>query len=64
MKHKHHKIIFKNGQRIRTNELVEYTVEEHAAEHKRLWEKGKHWKDYVAWQGLSGQINRRFEVVI
>ena len=59
MKHKHHKIIFKNGQRIRTNELITYTVEEHAAEHKRLWEKGKHWKDYVAWQGLSGQIKSK-----
>lgn len=59
MKHKHHKIIFKNGQRIRTNELVEYTIEEHAAEHKRLWKKGKHWKDYVAWQGLSGQIKSK-----
>jgi len=59
MKHKHHKIIFKNGQRIRTNELITYTIEEHAAEHKRLWEKGKHWKDYVAWQGLSGQIKSK-----
>jgi hypothetical protein len=59
MKHKHHKIIFKNGQRIRTNELVTYTVEEHAAEHKRLYEIGGHWKDYVAWKGLSGQIKSK-----
>jgi len=58
MKHKHHKIIFKNGQRIRTNELVEYTIEEHAAEHKRLYEKYGHWKDKLAWQGLSGQIGK------
>ena len=58
MKHKHHKIIFKNGQRIRTNELVEYTVEQHAAEHKRLYKKYGHWKDKLAWQGLSGQIGK------
>jgi len=59
MKHKHHKIIFKNGQRIRTNELVTYTVEEHAAEHKRLYKKYGHWKDKLAWQGLSGQIKSK-----
>ena len=63
MKHKHHKIIFKNGKRIRTNELITYTIEEHAAEHKRLWEEGKHWKDYVAWKGLSGQIPSK-EVIL
>ena len=59
MKHKHHKIIFKNSQRIRTNELVTYTVEEHAAEHKRLYKKYGHWKDKLAWQGLSGQIKSK-----
>jgi len=59
MKHKHHKIVFKNGKRIRTNKLVSYTIEEHAAEHKRLYEVGGHWKDYVAWQGLSGQIKSK-----
>lgn len=59
MKHKHHKIVFKDGKRIRTNELITYTVEEHAAEHKRLYEEGGHWKDYIAWQGLSGQIKTK-----
>ena len=58
MKHLHHKIIFKNGQRIRTDETIEYTIEEHAAEHKRLYEVGGHWQDKLAYQGLSGQIGK------
>ena len=52
MKHKHHKIIFKNGKRIRTNVLMTLTVEEHANEHKRLYEVGGHWEDKLAYQGL------------
>ena len=63
MKHKHHKIIFENEKRIRTNELVIYTIEEHAAEHKRLYEKYGHWKDKLAWKGLSGQIPSK-EVIL
>ena len=59
MKHLHHKIIFKNGQRIRTDETIEYTIEEHAAEHKRLYEVGGHWQDKLAYQGLSGQIESK-----
>jgi hypothetical protein len=54
--HKHHKIIFKDGKRIRTNTLMELTVEEHALEHKRLYEEGGSWKDKVAWKALSGQM--------
>ena len=52
MKHKHHKIIFKDGKRIRTNELIELTIEEHANEHKRLYEEGGHWQDKLAYEGL------------
>jgi hypothetical protein len=59
MKHLHHKIIFKNGQRIRTKETIEYTIEEHAAEHKRLYKVGGHWQDKLAYQGLSGQIESK-----
>ena len=58
MKHLHHKIIFKNGQRIRTKETIEYTLKEHAAEHKRLYKVGGHWQDKLAYQGLSGQIGK------
>ena len=35
--------IFKDDKRIKTNILVEYTIEEHANEHKRLYEEGGHW---------------------
>ena len=56
--HKHHVIKFKDGKRIRTNTLVEYTIEEHASEHKRLWELGGHWKDKLAYKGLSGMIGK------
>ena len=50
--HKHHKIIFENGNRIRTNVLMNLTVEEHANEHKRLYEVGGHHQDKLAYQGL------------
>ena len=59
MKHKHHKIKFKDGKRIRTDEIVTLTLEEHAKEHKRLYKLGGHWKDKVAYEGLSGQIPKK-----
>lgn len=38
--------------------LIELTIEEHANEHKILYEKyGKH-DDYVAWKALSGTIGK------
>jgi hypothetical protein len=58
MIHKHHVIKFKDGKRIRTNTLVKYTIEEHAKEHKRLWKLGGHWKDELAYKGLSGLIGK------
>ena len=58
MIHKHHVIEFKDGKRIRTNTLVKYTIEEHAKEHKRLWKLGGHWKDELAYKGLSGLIGK------
>ena len=38
--------------------LIELTVEEHAAAHKKLWEEHGRYQDYYAWQGLSGQIGK------
>lgn len=32
------------------------TIEEHAEEHRLLWEEHGHWQDYIAWKCLSGQI--------
>jgi hypothetical protein len=37
--------------------IKELTIEEHALEHKRLFEQHGHWQDYIAWQGLSGRIS-------
>ena len=38
-------------------ELAEMIVEEHAEEHRKLWEKYGHWQDKIAWKTLSGQIS-------
>ena len=38
--------------------LIELSVEEHANEHKKLWEKYGCYEDYLAWQGLSGLMTK------
>lgn len=38
------------------------TVEEHAEEHRKLYEKYGHQEDYIAWRGLAGIISHE-EVV-
>jgi hypothetical protein len=38
--------------------LVEVTIEQHAALHKQLWEDLGYWQDEIAWKTLSGQITR------
>jgi hypothetical protein len=58
MKHVHHKIPRHMGGSNEPANLVELTVEEHAEEHRLLWEKyGKH-EDYVAWKAISGTIGK------
>lgn len=37
--------------------LVELSIEDHAEEHRKLFEQHGHWQDYIAWQGLSGRIS-------
>ena len=37
--------------------LIELTVEEHAEAHKKLYETYGKWEDYIAWKGLSRQID-------
>ena len=59
MFHTHHKILFKNGKRVRTDQTVKITLREHAAEHKRLWKVGGHWQDFLAWKALSGQFKQQ-----
>jgi hypothetical protein len=36
--------------------LKKVTVEQHAEEHRLLWEKHNLQEDYIAWKALSGQI--------
>ncbi len=38
--------------------LIELTIEEHAAAHLALYEEHGRWQDKLAWQGLSGQIGK------
>jgi hypothetical protein len=38
--------------------LIELTVEEHAAAHKKLYEQHGHWQDKIAYEALSGQIGK------
>jgi hypothetical protein len=56
MKHKHHIIPKHVGGSNDPSNLIELSVEEHAKAHKKLWEEHSRWQDYVAWQGLSGNM--------
>lgn len=38
--------------------LIELTVEEHAEEHRKLYEEYGKWQDYIAWKGLEGRIGK------
>jgi len=58
MKHKHHIIPKHMGGSNSKDNLVELSIEEHANEHKKLWEEHGHQEDYLAWQGLSGLMTK------
>lgn len=58
MKHIHHKIPRHMGGSDESTNLIELTVEEHAEEHRLLWEKYRKHDDYVAWKALSGAIGK------
>lgn len=57
MKHKHHIIPKHMGGTDDPTNIKEITIEEHALEHKRLFEEYGYWQDYIAWQGLSGRLS-------
>lgn len=57
--HVHHLIEFNGANRIRTKKTIRLSVKKHAEAHKKLWMKHGHWKDYLAWKGLSGQYNKQ-----
>jgi|SaaInlV_120m_DNA_3_1039746.scaffolds.fasta_scaffold08493_5 hypothetical protein len=58
MKHIHHIIPKHMGGTDDPENLVELTIEQHAAAHKKLWEEHGYWEDEIAWLGLSGQIGK------
>lgn len=57
MIHKHHIIPKHMGGSDDPSNLISLSVEEHAEEHRKLWEKYGHWQDKIAWKTLSGQIS-------
>ena len=54
--HLHHIVPTHAGGTDDPANLIELTVEQHAAAHQLLWEKDGQWQDYIAWQALSGSI--------
>ena len=58
MKHKHHIIPRHQGGSDDPSNLVELTIEEHAAAHKKLWEEYGREEDRLAYMGLSGMIDK------
>lgn len=57
VKHKHHIVPKHLGGSDDPSNIVELTVEEHAAAHKKLYEEFGHLQDKLAWQGLLGLIS-------
>ena len=57
MKHWHHIVPKHIGGSDEPSNLVHLTVEEHAEEHRKLWEQYGRWQDKIAWKTLSGQIS-------
>tara|TARA_B110000902_G_C14083425_1_gene504076 strand:+ start:281 stop:787 length:507 start_codon:yes stop_codon:yes gene_type:complete len=54
--HFHHIVPKHIGGTDDPSNLIRLTVEEHAEEHRKLYEEYGRWQDHVAWKGLSGQI--------
>lgn len=56
MYHYHHIVPRHMGGSDDSANLKKVTVEQHAEEHRLLWEKYNLQEDYIAWKALSGQI--------
>jgi hypothetical protein len=56
LKHKHHVIPKHMGGSDEPENIVELSIEEHAEEHRKLYELHGHWQDLVAWKGLLGLL--------
>ena len=59
MRHKHHVIIVKNNKRVRTNEVVDITLKEHAERHRRNFLKWGFWQDELAYKGLLKLMTKK-----
>lgn len=55
MRHKHHIIPKHMGGDDSLENIVELSIEEHALEHKKLWEQFGKEEDFIAWKCLSGK---------
>ena len=57
MYHKHHIVPRHMGGSNDPSNLKLVTVEQHAEEHRLLWEKYGKKQDFIAWQAISGNIS-------
>lgn len=59
MHHKHHVVPVHAGGSNDKSNIVSLTIIEHAAAHFWLWLRYRRFEDRVAWQGLSGMIDKQ-----
>ena len=58
MLHKHHIVPKHIGGIDDASNIIEVTIEQHAEEHRKLFEQYGRWQDYVAWKGLLGRMGK------
>jgi len=56
--HKHHIIPRHMGGSDDPSNLIELTIEKHAAAHKKLWEEHGRWQDELAYKGLCKLLSQ------